>query len=185
MPKQLPLPLTETVLPLKHACLGGDWTVNSVREFLTQNIEDGVICPCCEQTVKLYPRKFNANMAQFMISLVRLSFAAVPDGDRWVEDADHGWVKYRDCTYTGRDYSYVKVFGLARTHENTDLKKKESGLWKPTWDGVMFTYLRHKIPSHALMYNGKVWGFTTQLVDIVDALGAQFDYQELMKKRIR
>jgi hypothetical protein len=41
-------------------------TITEAKDFLNENYKDGCICPCCNQTVKLYKRKLNSGMARVL-----------------------------------------------------------------------------------------------------------------------
>lgn len=132
-------------------------------------VEEGSACPCCGQLAKIYKRKLNANMVRFLLDLVRF----------------HGegrlWVHYGDCTFKGRDYSYISHWGLARTVEarSTDVGRT-SGMWQPTDKGIRFAKGKIQVPSHAILYNNIVVGWSASSTGVVAALGTHFNYDELM-----
>jgi hypothetical protein len=143
----------------------------AARSFVAANVEKGIACPCCDQFVRLYKRKLNTNMARFLCSLVRLSLRRGRDA----------WVSFKDCDFDGRDYPYVALWGLAETRSNDDASKKNSGQWKPTQKGIDFVLAGLRVPSHVHVLNNRVVGWSDDTVDVKSALGAAFNYDELME----
>jgi len=153
---------------LSHVPAGDVRTLNDGVDALNASMEEGAPCPCCGQGVRLYRRKLNANMVRFLISLVYKSTASEP------------WVHHSDLTYTGRDYNYIKDWGLAETRRSEDPDKKDTGFWKPTDTGLAFVQGRLRVPSHIYAYNGTCYGFTSRMVTISEALGQPFRFDELL-----
>jgi hypothetical protein len=149
---------------LKDGC-----TLEEAKQWLRERFENGASCPCCHQTVKLYPRKLNSNMAVFLVSLVRL----------WKREQRP--IKYKECRYHGRDYSYLHLWDLARTARSDDPTKRTTGFWEPTQKGIDFAEQRLTVPSHAYCYNGKLVRMGDQQITIIDSLGEDFNYAELMQ----
>ena len=133
--------------------------------------KDNVHCPVCDQKVKVYRRKLNSNMVRFLISLC----AKCRDGS---------WVHHERLAYKGRDYAHLRQFGLAvwKTIKDDTSGARTSGYWKPTEEGKQFVAGRVTVPSHVLLYNNKVLGFSDEKVGVREALGKKFDYDELMKE---
>jgi len=140
---------------------------------LADNAREGKCCPCCGQFVKVYPRKLNANMVAFLISLFR--------EHRRTKD----WVHHSKCFHVGRDYPYSATWGLATTKPNEDdSSKRESGLWQTTKKGRFFLQKRVLVPSHVFMYNNSIVGWSAKRVGVIEALGKKFNYQELMNGKV-
>jgi hypothetical protein len=124
-----------------------------------------VNCPCCQQKCKIYKRKLNANMARFLISLMR--------------HEETEWVHYKECDFTGRDYPYVSLWGLAETRGSGETAKRMSGFWRLTPKGRSFVQGGLRISSHIKLYNNTVGAYEGS-TSIQEALGSKFDYAELM-----
>ena len=148
-----------------------DPSLRSVQIKLESSIEDGSTCPCCGQYVRVYKRKLNSIMAKWLIWLVRR--------DR---SSDELWHDIRRAAVRGGDYAKLLHWGLVAHKQNTDPSKRTSGLWRPTSIGVQFALNQCRAPSHVHIYNNRPVAFSTRSVSIVEALGARFDYQELMSK---
>jgi len=75
-------------------------TLEEARDHVNENKETGSFCPCCGQYAKVYYRKFNRNMARFLISLAKKA------------TSEKKWVHYSDCDFFARDYAGVTYWGL-------------------------------------------------------------------------
>lgn len=133
---------------------------------------DGVICPCCEQRAQLYRRKFSAAMARGLIWL-------------YGQGADRRWIHVSEraprwVLQFGGYFALMRHWGLIeqQTYEDTD--KRTSGCWRITPLGVEFVLKRRTIPSHVHLYANRVVGWSETGMNIGDALGARYDYAELM-----
>lgn len=140
------------------------------------NRNEGVECPCCGQFAKIYRRALNSQMACWLIWLVREAERA-PEGP--------GWVDVKRSPVRGGDYAKLVHWGLIEQCPNDNDAKRTSGLWRPTDHGVAFALGRVQVPSHVYIYANKVEGFANKFIGIEDALGARFDYAELMRNGVR
>lgn len=152
-----------------------DTTLDEAKAWLRERLKDGAECPCCNQLAKMYARSLNANMAIFLIDLVRLS------PSRW-----GGWVNYKDCRFRGRDYNYLKHWGLAADQDEAGIEKSHSGFWRPTQQGIDFVMHRATVDSQIYIYDNRRFGQppTSKPITIQDALGTKFNYTELMAAQI-
>lgn len=55
------------------------FTLQDAKQYIAENIDKGVACPCCDQLAKMYARKLNTGMAYSLIKVAR----AYPNGE-WV-----------------------------------------------------------------------------------------------------
>jgi len=119
-------------------------------------------------------RKFNSNMARFLIQLVRLWEEAGSDP---VVGLHHSRI-----AYTGRDYNYIATWGLAHTYAaGEEDSGRTSGEWTPTPRGVRFVKGRIRIAGHIVMYNNTLRRLdNSTTISIRKALGDRFNYRELM-----
>ena len=163
------------------ACAGApgetdfDRTLVEAREALLFVMEDGGICPCCDQFVKRYRRKLNATMARGLIWLVKAS----GDNLQWIHVNSTGpsWL-----TNKGGTLATLVHWGLIeeKPKEDKPSASRTSGSWRPTLKGVQFAKNELRVPSHVVLYNDQVEGWSGSEASIVDALGKRFHYGELM-----
>lgn len=149
------------------------------KEYLRQNFDKGVPCPCCGQFVKRYKYAFHNGMARALIYL----YTATKQG---VGDDNDGYINVNPYFVS----IGVKFFGyhpklehwrMIERMPNTDKTKPWSGYWRLTERGKQFADGEIKAAKHVYLYNKVALGFSDELIDIRDALGEKFDYEELMK----
>jgi hypothetical protein len=147
--------------------------LNESIDWVKENKTDGCICPCCTQIAKVYKRKLNSGMAYELIQLYRISKI------RNVEYLHHT----QFARVTGGEISKLLYWGLVEEMTKpTDEKKKSktSGYWKITPKGVEFVTFCISIPKHIFIFDAKLLAFSDETTTIVDALGSNFNYQELI-----
>lgn len=119
---------------------------------------DFIHCPCCDQGVKVYPRKITGTMIRQLHQFV---FSPTPVEPRKV-------ARIAD----GRDYAKLQYWGL--------VKQLESGNWIATESGEAFLYDRLRVPEIAYVYNSELIRFSDNKVGVRERIGTKFDYDELM-----
>jgi hypothetical protein len=140
--------------------------------FQKARLSVGVVCPCCQRFGKVYVRKFNKGMATNLINLYRRTrsgFVHLPStAPRYIlNDNQVGKLVFWNMA-------------VAQPNED-DPSKNKSGCWKITDTGIDFVEGRIMVWSHVIEYNQIVEGFREKKrVNISDALGRPFHYQELM-----
>ena len=158
---------------------GGFWvdTLKEGRERFFQEAENpkGCFCPCCGRFGKVYKRKLSRPMARGLIWLFRVFLA---DGDQFVSIGDKG---PRYVVRSNGSVSSHEWWGLAEEQLNPDEKQRTSGHWKITPKGLQFVRGEIMVPSHCIIFNKSIQGFTEDLISIADALGKPFNYRELME----
>ncbi len=142
-------------------------SLREAREIVMRERGGGVICPCCDKYVKVYSRSFNASMARSLIWLVNAS----KSGSLWIDVPMQApqWLVRTNQLSLARWWGLVERF------------PSQSGMWRPSKDGVKFAQCLTRIPSNVLTYNGDFLEYEGSLISITDALGKHFDYDELMK----
>ena len=143
--------------------------LDRIREALRAKLDKGTICPTCDQHARRYKRKLNSDMARALCLIVT----------QW-ENQDSEWVDVRDIDVRGGDYAKLRHWGLIRQRINDDETKRTSGMWTPTDLGQEFARNVVEMPTYVFIYNNEVDGFSEERSSIRDALGAGFNYSELM-----
>ena len=136
-------------------------TLGEVRQLLRDNMYDGIKCPACTQFVRIYNRKLNSGMAR---SLIRIYIKAGLD---WFDLP-------RVCRGSSREEGKLRYWRLLEMGE-------ERGLWRLTTKGELFVLGRIKVPSHAEIYDDRLLKLGGDPINIHEALGSKFDYDELME----
>jgi hypothetical protein len=150
-------------------------TIAEAKHFLRANFEKGVDCPCCGQFVKLYKRKLNSGMA---ITILRIYNESIDDFGKWIPVKEFLRInKYKNS----HDWTLLKHWGLLEEKEIVkDSEDNNSGFWKITPKGRQFVMNEINVPNKVHIYNNKVLGFSDDQTNIIDSLGKNFNYTELM-----
>lgn len=147
--------------------------IDDRNDWLATLPKGGRVCPTCSQFCKVYRRKFNSGMAR---SLIWLVVHAKHDLSGWV-DVPKTAPRH---VVSSREFDKLCLWGLVKAKPNADGKKRTSGLWRATPEGVAFVRSNLAVWSHVFIYNRTVLGFSDDKIMIRAALGKKFEYQELM-----
>lgn len=149
-------------------------TLDEAKDQLDRGIAKGVRCLCCDRYTKLYKRKLNSGMARFLVYLYRMS----GEGQPWVHALDV--FKTMSARYQG-DYAKLRFWGFIETTQpDTDSATPESGLWRITDTGKSFVRGHLEVPQCATTRNNTFLGFVGKSINVQDALGNNFDLNELL-----
>jgi len=144
-------------------------TIKEAKQFIGDHANEGVNCPCCGQLCVIYKRRLHAEMAIFLIKLVK-EFRRTRI---WVHV---NTISKKKCS----DGMYLIQWGLIVRKPKLKGDEKTSGLYKPTDEGIDFAMNQTVVPSFAWLFDKRVIEFSSETVNIVKALGTKFDYQDLM-----
>lgn len=165
---------------INNTPLPANTPLTEAKEFLRDNWDEGAICPCCTQTVKLYKRPITSSMAYALILLYK-HFEKNPDQE-WVHMNDYlNSIEGLPFPVKSGDNAKLRYWELLEEKvEVRDDGSKRAGYWKLTQLGRDFVEGRTTVQSHARVFNSKSYGLIGDLVDIHQALGNKFNYSELM-----
>ena len=141
--------------------------LSEAKERTLNQIEVGVECPCCGQFAKEYRRKLNSAMALYLIRLCKLT-------------GGYHHISEIGLVTGGGDFAKLKYYGFIEEEINENTAKRTSGVWKLTPEGRAFARNESTVTSHFRIYNSKLLGFSGEQINIIDALGQRFNYEELM-----
>jgi hypothetical protein len=142
--------------------------------FLQDLPKCGATCPTCEQFAKVYRRRLSSGSVRGLIWLSRNSD----------EEFIHvNSVAPRQTVTSGGYFALLAHWGLIEQKHNDDATKRCSGFWRMTPLGRNFVWGYALVSSHVLLYDNHVLGFDGPKIDIREALGAKFSYEELMGSR--
>ena len=151
--------------------MNNDNTIEEAKHYLRANWEKGCKCPTCGQMVKLYKRKLHTVMALMLVKLYKLDH----------QKAGYYHAKDFVITKTGtNDFSKLRYWGLIVSKDNDDTKKRASGIWAITDKGRQFVRGEISVPEKVLIFDSKYFGYDGDQIKIDRAIGAEFDYGELM-----
>ena len=141
------------------------------KRWVMENLEDGVICPCCNQFAKIYKRKLNSGMA---ITLIRIYNGVGVD-----------WIHVKDFLRSNKfsnshDWTLLRYWGILQAKYAEQCDQKNNGYWRITQKGIDFIEKRVTVLSHVRLYDSNLLNLTGEQVTISDCLGSKFSYNELM-----
>lgn len=148
----------------------GDTTLNEAKQYLRDNWEEGVECPCCTRRVKLNPYGMGQNKAWVLIQMYKIP-------KEWIN-------VNKEIKPTGRNWSECKHWGLIEAMPNDDPEKHTSGFWRLTDAGVRFVLGQEDVPTKKGVFKDKVYKTSKERINIKEALGKKFNYTELMSERV-
>lgn len=143
-------------------------TLGEARAKLREYVKDGHPCPCCRQMAKVYERKINRAMARTLAALYRWGG----------EEYTHG------PSLPGDTHEISQLQWWDLVEEERDERRADGGrrgYWKITPKGIAWLAGRSTVPKYARIYDGRVLSLEGDQVSHRDALGAKFDYDDLMK----
>lgn len=147
-------------------------TLDEAKQFLRDNWEKGVECPCCGKFTKLYKYKILGETSAALIRLYRLP---------------EGWHHVREFADTGDGLRRASRWPELRFWDLVELKtevqpstKHASGFWRITDKGKAFVEGKLSVQETMLFYNKKPRGFDGKYITIHDTFKNKFDYAELM-----
>lgn len=153
------------------------------RDEYFDEIDEGSVCPCCDRFGKRYKRTLNATIGHAILAMLALH-----------EKTKAEWLHVKDirdlmlktgckATHPTGEIGKAVYYALVEQKENEDTRKRKSGLWRLTADGMEFARGESTIPRFIYLYNDQLHGErfdTSEFVSINDVLGKKFDYSELM-----
>lgn len=142
-------------------------TLAEAKQFLRKNFQSGTECPCCGRYVKAYKRKLNAGMARALIIIYKLT----KNGNRIHVQSKFTELGLRATTM---DYAYLEKWNLIEAGQ-------DNGYWKITQRGKEFVEDDIDLPEYCLVYNGNVYQWSNDQINIETALTEEFDLEETMK----
>lgn len=157
--------------------LDDDVSLGTARKWLRGAYEEGAICPCCRQVVKLYKRKLNSNMGAAMIALY---IADEHDAGGWIHLKNYLLQRKRYFS----DAPALRHWGLIEEKpEELEDGNPRAGFYRITKLGRSFVRGEVSVIKHTYQYNKTI--LTRDLPDrtettIQESLGDKFNYKELM-----
>lgn len=147
-------------------------TIAEAKQHLRDNWEEGIVCPCCGQDVKLYKRRIYKSMAICLIKLYKLT----------VQGNTNFYFHVSEFDATGGDFAKLSYWGLIKEKINQPGQKgRTSGYWLITNLGTAYVKNLVGVERFAKIFDGRLVGFEGEQVKIREALGKTFDYEEMMR----
>jgi len=134
----------------------------------------GVRCPCCGQYARAYRRTIAASSAYTLLCLYRVHGTAWTHLQHFMEAHD----------IRRADEAKLAYWGLLQERASGGTNAAggpRAGYWRVTELGARWVRGEATVPYYARVYDGVCSGLDGDPVGIRDALGARFDYDDLMR----
>ena len=135
-------------------------------------LDQGTWCPCCQRQARRYARPLHAEMATFLVGLVRKG----EESKKWwhIREIIPGG---EEVPKASTDGAYLVHWGLVRRHP------ERKGLYRPTPAGVAFVRGRTTVPKVAWIYDGRASHFSKEVIGIRQALELKLDVLSMLTDR--
>jgi hypothetical protein len=161
-------------------------SLEDAKRWLRERFNKGATCPCCQQFVKLYRRPLNKSMA-YVLLLIDCYYRG-DHVEEWLHVpsyiAEMAADKPRRAAAIRGDWAKMKLWGLIEEKPGTrDDGSPRVGYYRMTDLGRRFARREVKVPAHVYIYNGEpLRRMVSEEISIDDALGTDFNYDEIMKE---
>ena len=154
-------------------------TIEEAKIYISENVDVGVKCPCCEQFAKVYKRKITSIMVRGLIVLYRYD---IKNQNKFMHKDEIGKYLNDKVKFGGGDFAKLSYWGMIEGRDKEDGQKgKTSGYWRITSEGRDFIEGKSPVPKHKYVYDSKVLPRESgEYVTVREALSEKFDYAELM-----
>ena len=142
-------------------------TILEAKDHLRKNYESGTSCPVCSQLVKAYKRKLNANMCKALAII----YTRTQTSNYIHVQQEFTKLGLRATTM---DYTYLEKWKLIETDPDNN------GFWRITNKGKLFIKDWLDVPAYCLVYGGKVYDWSDELVTMSKALTTKFKLAEVL-----
>ena len=143
-------------------------TILEAKDHLRKNFKSGTGCPACGQLVKAYKRKLNANMCKALAIIHNRT----KDG---VYIHVQNVFSLLGLRATAMDYSYLEKWKLIEVDPNNN------GHWRVTDKGKQFMNDQLVLSAYCLVYAGDVYEWSSEMVNISEALTTRFKLEEVLQ----
>ena len=144
--------------------VGPHATVREAREYIKENVVDGVACPCCGSWNRVYSRRLN----RAKVRELREIFAYADDRGELYDFVN---VPASGVSLRNREYPKLRFWGLLEPRDPDVGSGEGTGWWRVTPQGVAFVRGRLELPNKVLEYRSRVLRFAEDavVVDIHEA----------------
>lgn len=154
-------------------------SLEEAKQWLRDRFDEGASCPCCNQFVKLYRRKLNSFMAYALILIDR--YFRQSNANEWLHVPSY----LIEQNAPDRECAKLRYWGLIEecTGGRPD-GSPHAGFYKITELGKSFVRRDVRVARYIFLYNKHpVKREEWETIDIYEALGEKFSYEELMRSQ--
>ncbi len=143
-------------------------TVTDARTQIMEHLDEGRICPVCDQNARRWRRSLTSGMVRALMVLRR----------HYGEPALRTLAEHR---LPSGDYAKLRFWGLLVP----DPSKDADGVWIVTRDGREFLDGQLRVQRYAHVYNNAVERYSGPMVCADECLRSPFDLEQLLAYRGR
>ena len=143
-------------------------TILEAKDHLRKNYESGTSCPVCSQLVNAYKRKLNANMCRALAII----YARTNTNNIYIHVQNE--FTTLGLRATAMDYTYLEKWKFIEVNPD------KSGHWRVTDKGRAFVEDTLVVAAYCLVYAGNVYQWSTDTVNMTEALTTRFKLSEVM-----
>lgn len=141
------------------------WTLEETIAYVLAHRTEGVVCPCCDIPLKVWPESIGRTMVFQLAALCELFF----QGDReWYHTREFA---VKGASTSGGRFTIFRHYGFV---ENGD-----PGMWKPKSRGHRWLLNKISVPRYALILDKDCLGFEGEKWTVHDAFKEKFDLQKM------
>jgi hypothetical protein len=155
-----------------------EMTISTARTtWATDIFGKGSYCPCCDRFGKVYKTRISGVMAKALLWMASKHEA------EWVSMPERAprWITRSNSFNKLKNWGLVIPLPMPNNIEDKQ-KKKSSGYWKVTSNGMKFAKGLVQVPKYVYLYNDAVIKVSTETVYIQDCFGKKFNYAEVMQE---
>lgn len=153
-----------------------DGSLEEARRVVRIIAKRGISCPCCDRLVKVYRRKIHAEMVIWLIGLYTLSKKA----DKFYTTLDILQTN-RHLRAGGTNGTLLIHWGLIEKLAKENRAGAPAGSYKITSKGEKFVNGKINVWQWVELLNGELYEVSTESTNVRQALGTEFNYNELMR----
>jgi hypothetical protein len=147
-------------------------SLGAARAWLRTQLKGGANCPCCTQRAQVY------RWSLYSTAVRALAFYHRLGGTRTFVHTP----ALRELGHTGQgDAARLRLWGLVEEENVRRPDGGRSGWWRVTQAGEDWLMGLTVIDKYALVYSGRCLGFEGPKVNVLQALGTKFDWNDLMR----
>lgn len=144
-----------------------------MADLFSEMQDKGFKCSCCGQFVKTYHRKLNSSMVQVLILIYRSGKLDYFHVENFLKSLNKGDLR--------ADFHKLRYWGLIKKKvEQREDGSARNGFYRITPAGIMFVEGKITVRGTILIFNNEFQGFEGENINIYQALGNKFDYNQLM-----
>ena len=159
-------------------------TLAEAKKILADNLTKGTKCPCCNRHTQMYSRKITSSMAYGLIIIHKYRERTEDEYKDYYTNIESLFNATKNIPASIRgDIPKLRFWNLIEPQtESAGDGNPNSGFYRITTAGIDFVNRKSTVESKILVYNNQMYGFAkdSKKINIVEALGSKFNYNELM-----